>query len=277
MASLIKKRGADARPGVTRVRERGETFNLYSGEALEGIRRACAASSEVLARLCEACVPGVTTLELDRLAGELFRQTGGRSADFGYYGFPRQICISVNDEVVHGIGRADVIVRPGDVVSLDITGSYGGFIGDNARTVIAGGCGSPEAQRLVDTTRLSLEVGIAAARPGACVGDIGAAVQRVAEAAGFAVVRDMVGHGCGVAMHEGPQVPNYWTEGTLRLRPGMVLCVEPMVNAGTWRITIDRQDKWTVRTADGSLSAHFEHQILITENEAEILTWPRNA
>ena len=130
---------------------------------------------------------------------------------------------------------------------------------------------------LTDDDIAVLEAGIAAARPGACVGDIGAAVQRVAEAAGFAVVRDMVGHGCGIAMHEGPQVPNYWTEGTLRLRPGMVLCVEPMVNAGTWRITIDRQDKWTVRTADGSLSAHFEHQILITENEAEILTWPRNA
>lgn len=272
--SLIKKQQLPE--GMTTYQEgREKKLTLYSGPALAGVRAACHVSAEVLERLCGAVCPGMTTLELDTLAGEFMREAGGKSADLGYCGFPRQICISLNDEVVHGIGRRDVVIQAGDLVSLDVTVSYGGFIGDNARTVIAGGCGRPEDERLIAVTRDSLSAGIAAAHGGNCVGDIGVAVEQVVTAAGYSVVRDMVGHGCGYTMHEAPQVPNYRTSGTVRLRPGMVLCIEPMVNVGTWRIKIDRGDGWTVRTADGSKSAHFEHQILITENEAEVLTCPR--
>ena len=271
--SLIKKK--QMINGIEVVRDGRNRFNLYSGEALEGVRRACRASAEVLDRLCRAVVPGMSTLDIDNLAAQYMKDAGGSSADFGYCGFPRQICVSLNDEVVHGIGRDDVIVKPGDLVSLDVTVKHSGFIGDNARSVIAGGSGSPLAEELLAVTRESLEAGIRVARVGNRVGDIGAAVDAVVRKAGFSVVRDMVGHGCGKDMHEEPQVPNYWMDGTPKLRAGMVLCIEPMVNVGTWRITIDRKDKWTVRTADGSLSAHFEHQILITEKEAEILTWPK--
>lgn len=273
--SLVSKKKRIPIEGLTVVKDGRQELNLYSGPALEGVRRACMASAEVLERLCAAVIPGMTTLELDNLAGELFRETGGKSADLGYCGFPRQICISLNDTVVHGIGRADQVIQPGDLVSLDVTGNYGGWIGDNARTVIAGGVETELSRRLVEVTRSSLEAGIAAARAGNRVSDIGGAVEDVVKAAGFSVVRDMVGHGCGHEMHEDPQVPNYRTAGTPKLRPGMILAIEPMVNVGTWKIKIDRTDGWTVRTADGALSAHFEHQILITENDPEILTWPK--
>ena len=263
--------------GISHIREGHDNLTIYSGPALEGVRRACEVAAEVLQRTCEAVTPGMSTLDLDRLAGEFIHDAGGKSADLGYEGFPRQICISLNDVVVHGIGRADVIIQPGDLVSLDVTVSYQGYIGDNARSLIAGGVQAPEKQRLIDTTRASLDAGIAAARAGARVGDIGAAVENVVKAAGYSVVRDMVGHGCGRTMHEDPQVPNFRCGGTPKLHPGMVLAIEPMVNAGTWRVKIDRGDGWTVRTMDGSLSAHFEHQIVITENDPEILTWPKIA
>ena len=276
MSSLFKKNHASPE-GISHIREGRDNLTLYSGAALEGVRRACQVAALVLQRTCEAVTPGMSTLDLDRLAGEFIREAGGKSADLGYQGFPREICISLNDVVVHGIGRADVIIQPGDLVSLDVTVQYGGYIGDNARTLIAGGVEDAEKQRLIDTTRASLDAGIAAARGGGRVGDIGEAVESVVRKAGYSVVRDMVGHGCGKTMHEAPQVPNYRTGGTPKLYPGMVLAIERMVNAGSWRIKIDRGDGWTVRTLDGSLSAHFEHQILITEHEAEVLTWPKNA
>ena len=274
--SLFKKNHQSVE-GITHLRDGHENLTIYSGKALEGVRRACEVAALVLRRIKDAVTPGLSTLDLDRLAGEFIREAGGKSADFGYKGYPRQICISLNDVVVHGIGRSDVIIQPGDLVSLDITVNFEGYIGDNACTIIAGGVEDAEKQRLIDTTRASLEAGIAAARAGRRVGDIGAAVETVVTAAGYSVVRDMVGHGCGKTMHEAPQVPNYRCSGTPRLYPGMVLAIEPMVNVGTWRIKIDKEDGWTVRTLDGSLSAHFEHQILITDNDPEILTWQKIA
>lgn len=253
-------------------------INIYKGSDLEGVRGAAQASAYVLKRLCEAVTPGMSTLDLDRLAAEFIKETGGKSAFLNYHGYPAQICCSVNDVVVHGIGRADKVINPGDIVSLDVGVSVGGFTGDNARSVIAGGVSTPLKDKLLEATRSSLEAGIAAATPGNRVCDIGAAVEKVVKAAGFSVVRDMVGHGCGRKMHEDPQVPNYKLPGfSPELKPGMILAIEPMVNVGTWRITIDKEDGWTVRTADGSLSAHFEHQILITQKEPEVLTWPKNA
>ena len=253
-------------------------INIYKGSDLEGVRVAAQASAYVLKRLCEAVTPGMSTLDLDRLAAEFIKETGGKSAFLYYYGYPARICCSVNDVVVHGIGRADKVINPGDIVSLDVGVSVGGFTGDNARSVIAGGVSTPLKDKLLEATRSSLEAGIAAAVPGNRVCDIGAAVEKVVKAAGFSVVRDMVGHGCGRKMHEDPQVPNYKLPGfSPELKPGMILAIEPMVNVGTWRITIDKEDGWTVRTADGSPSAHFEHQILITQKEPEVLTWPKNA
>ena len=248
-------------------------INIYKGSDLEGVRAAAQASAYVLQRLCDAVTPGMSTLDLDRLAAEFIKETGGKSAFLNYHGYPAQICCSVNEVVVHGIGRADKVINPGDIVSLDVGVTVGGFTGDNARSVIAGGVSTPLKDKLLEATRSSLEAGIAAAVPGNRVCDIGAAVEKVVKAAGFSVVRDMVGHGCGRKMHEDPQVPNYKLPGfSPELKPGMILAIEPMVNVGTWRITIDKEDGWTVRTADGSLSAHFEHQILITQKEPEVLT-----
>ena len=248
-------------------------INIYKGSDLEGVRVAAQASAYVLQRLCDAVTPGMSTLDLDRLAAEFIKETGGKSAFLNYHGYPAQICCSVNEVVVHGIGRVDKVINPGDIVSLDVGVTVGGFTGDNARSVIAGGVSTPLKDKLLEATRSSLEAGIAAAVPGNRVCDIGAAVEKVVKAAGFSVVRDMVGHGCGRKMHEDPQVPNYKLPGfSPELKPGMILAIEPMVNVGTWRITIDKEDGWTVRTADGSLSAHFEHQILITQKEPEVLT-----
>ena len=248
-------------------------INIYKGSDLEGVRVAAQASAYVLQRLCDAVTPDMSTLDLDRLAAEFIKETGGKSAFLNYHGYPAQICCSVNEVVVHGIGRADKVINPGDIVSLDVGVTVGGFTGDNARSVIAGGVSTPLKDKLLEATRSSLAAGIAAAVPGNRVCDIGAAVEKVVKAAGFSVVRDMVGHGCGRKMHEDPQVPNYKLPGfSPELKPGMILAIEPMVNVGTWRITIDKEDGWTVRTADGSLSAHFEHQILITQKEPEVLT-----
>ncbi len=251
-------------------------IHLYSPAEAEGVRIAAQASATVLARLCEAVTPGMSTADLDMLAESFIRETGGKSAFLGYRGYPGHICVSLNDEVVHGIGRPDRIIAAGDLVSLDVGVTIGGYVGDNARTVCAGGQPGELAAHLMQTTADALQAGIDKARPGNCLNDIGATVERIVKAARFEVVRDMVGHGCGIQMHEPPEVPNYRVPGkSPALLPGMILAIEPMVNAGTWRITVDRKDGWTVRTADGSLSAHFEHQILITENDPEILTWPK--
>lgn len=225
----------------------------------------------VLDALVAAAVPGVTTLELDRFAESRTRELGAVPAFKGYLGYPASVCISVNEEVVHGIPSEKRVLRDGDVVGLDFGAVLGGFHGDAAETVLVGR-GSPEAERLVKATREALAVGIAVARSGGRVGDIGSAVQRSAEAAGYSVVREFVGHGIGRKLHEAPQVPNFGEPGTgAWLRPGLVLAIEPMVNAGLPGIRT-LEDGWTAVTEDGSLSAHFEQTVAITEEGPEILT-----
>jgi methionyl aminopeptidase len=225
----------------------------------------------VLDEVATAAVAGVSTAELDRLAEARTRELGAVPAFKGYLGYPASVCISVNDEVVHGIPSETRILRDGDLVGLDFGAILGGFHGDAASTVLVGR-GSPEAERLVAATRDALAAGIAAARPGGRLGDIGAAVQRSAEASGYSVVREFVGHGIGRKLHEPPQVPNFGEPGTgAWMRPGLVLAIEPMVNAGLPGVrTLD--DGWTAVTEDGSLSAHFEHTVDITEAGPEILT-----
>ncbi|QBS37011.1 type I methionyl aminopeptidase [Thermaerobacter sp. FW80] len=246
-------------------------IELKSPREIELMREAGRIVAAVLRELASALRPGITTADLDRLAERLIREAGAEPAFKGYQGFPASICTSINDEVVHGIPSPRRVIREGDVVSIDVGARYHGYHGDSAATFAVGAV-SAEARRLLEVTRRSLEAGIAAARPGHRVGDVGHAVQQVVEAAGFSVVRDYAGHGIGRAMHEDPQVPNYGQPGTgLRLRPGLVLAIEPMVNAGGPAVRTD-PDGWTVRTVDGSLSAHFEHTVLITEGEPEVLT-----
>jgi methionyl aminopeptidase len=245
---------------------------LRSAREIACLREAGRVVAAVLDALAAAVAPGVTTAELDGLAERLIRQAGGVPTFKGYRGFPASICVSVNDEVVHGIpGRRRL--QPGDIVSCDVGVTLGGYIGDGARTFALEPV-RPEVRRLLEVTEAALEAGIAAARPGARVGDISHAVQTVVEAAGFSVVRKYCGHGVGTSMHEEPQVPNYGSPGRgARLRPGMVLAIEPMVNAGGHDVRVD-PNGWTVRTVDGSWSAHFEHTVAITEDGAMVLTAP---
>jgi methionyl aminopeptidase len=236
-----------------------------------GIRAACRIAASVLEEIGAQVRPGVTTEELDLYAEERIRSRGARSAFLGYRGYPKQTCLSVNEEVVHGLAGARRL-QFGDIISVDVGVLFRGFVGDTACTFPVGGCG-PDVQRLLDVTRESLAKGIAAARGGKCVVDISRAVQETVEAAGLSVVREFVGHGVGTAVHEEPQVPNFVESGARspRLKPGMTIAIEPMVNAGRRDVRI-LNDGWTVVTADGKLSAHFEHTVLVTDGEPEILT-----
>ncbi|CAM3680251.1 type I methionyl aminopeptidase [Corallococcus sp. ZKHCc1 1396] len=226
---------------------------------------------EILDELEKAVAPGVSTWELDALAEQLIAKKGGRSAFKGYHGFPGVLCASVNQEVVHGIPNRKRRLVAGDLMKLDFGVVYRGYFGDSARTVPVGRV-TAEAQALVDATRQSLEKAIQAMQVGNRIGDIGHAVQSHVETRGFSVVRDFVGHGIGRKLHEPPQVPNYGQAGSgLKLRPGMVLAVEPMVNQGTADVEV-LEDEWTAVTVDGKLSAHFEHTILISERGPEVLT-----
>jgi len=234
------------------------------------MREAGAVAGTVLEDVARFIAPGLTTREVDRFGAARIKQLGGRSAFLGYRGYPCHLCISVNDEVVHGIA-GDRRLQFGDVVSLDVGVVYRGFIGDTARTVSVGGC-TPAAQKLIDVTEQSLYEGIAQAVSGNRVMDISRAVQACVEAHGYNVVREFVGHGVGRSMHEEPQVPNFVDgKASPRLRPGMTIAIEPMVNSGGAAVRV-LDDDWTVVTRDGSLSAHFEHTVLITEGAAEILT-----
>ncbi len=214
--------------------------------------------------------PGLSTADLDRLIRAAIEQEGAAPNFLGLYGFPASACISLNDEVIHGIpGRQ--IIREGDIVSVDVGAVKGGWHGDNAYTFPVGQI-APPVQKLLDVTQKALQIGIAAAMPGARVGDIGAAIQKYAEENGFSVVRQYVGHGIGQKLHEEPEVPNFGTPGRgARLAPGMTLAIEPMINAGTADV-YTAKNGWTVHTKDGAPSAHYEHTILITEKGAEILT-----
>lgn len=231
--------------------------------------RIVAVTLETLAR---AIKPGVATAELDIIAEREIRSRKGAPSFKGYRGFPASICVSINDEVVHGIPGKRV-VKEGDIVSLDVGAIFEGFQGDAALTVPVGKV-SAGAQALLDATCGALDAGIAAARDKARLGDVSAAIQLYVESRGFSIVREYVGHGIGRDMHEDPQVPNFGEPGTGPvLRKGMTLALEPMVNAGGWRTRVN-SNKWTVRTVDGSLSAHFEHTIAIGAGQAEILTKP---
>ncbi len=245
---------------------------LKSERDLEAMRPACTVAGSVLDDVASWVQPGMTTREIDDYAASRIKHYGGKSAFLGYRRYPCHICISVNEQVVHGLA-GERRVEFGDIVSLDVGVKYNGFIGDTARTVAVGGCGVA-AQRLMDVTEKSLHEGIAQAVPGNRVQDISRAIQNYVEGNGFSIVREFVGHGVGRSMHEEPQIPNFVDGKSLqKLRPGMTLAIEPMVNAGQPAVKI-LNDNWTVVTQDGSLSAHFEHTVLVTEGEPEILTWP---
>ncbi len=236
------------------------------------MRPACMVAATVLDEITAFIKPGLTTREVDEFAAKRIKQHGAKSAFLGYRKYPCQTCLSVNEEVVHGLA-GDRELHFGDIVSIDVGVVYKGFVGDTARTVAVGGCGVA-AQRLMDVTERALYEGIAAAVPGNRVTDISRAVQTYVENNEFSVVREFVGHGVGRSMHEEPQVPNFVDpKCNQKLRPGMTLAIEPMVNAGQAGVKI-LKDGWTVVTQDGLLSAHFEHTVLITEGEPEILTCP---
>ncbi|MDQ7030218.1 MAG: type I methionyl aminopeptidase [Ardenticatenia bacterium] len=245
---------------------------LKSRREIELMRQAGRLVAQAHQLVRELLRPGVTTAEIDQHVETFIRAHKAVPSFKGYRGFPASTCISINEELVHGIpGRRRL--RAGDIVSVDIGVIYRGYHGDSAWTYAVGDI-SPEARRLLQTTETALMAGIAQARAGKRLGDVGHAIQQVVEAAGFSVIREYVGHGIGREMHEPPQVPNYGESGKgLLLRPGMTLAIEPMVSMGTWETRV-LHDQWTVVSADGSLTAHFEHTVAITDNGADILTLP---
>jgi methionyl aminopeptidase len=245
---------------------------LKSTNEIERMRRAGRVVREVLELVRSLVKPGATTLDLERAAEARLAELGAKPAFKGYHGFPCVLCTSVNSEVVHGIPSAKRVLKEGDIVSVDCGAVLDGYYGDAAITVPVGEKIDPKTARLVEVTEKSLHSAIAAVKPGATLGDVGAAVQRVVEAEGFSVVRDFVGHGIGVHMHEDPQVPNFGEPGRgMKLKPGMVLAIEPMVNAGKADVQV-LGDGWTAVTGDGSMSAHFEHTVAVTATGARVLT-----
>lgn len=244
---------------------------IKSPREIELMRKVCHLAAETLLVVGDQIRPGMTTLEVDRIVHEHTLSQGARPAPLHYKGFPKSVCTSVNDVVCHGIPDATVL-RNGDIVNVDVTHVYEGFHGDTSATFYVG-TPSPQARHVTEVARKSLEVGIAEVREGARLGDIGAAIQEYVEAQGCSVVRDFVGHGIGRKFHDAPQVKHYGKRGTgERVRAGMTFTIEPMVNLGGWEVEVDQGDKWTVRTADGSLSAQFEHTVLVTRTGVEVLT-----
>ena len=247
-------------------------ISIKNKRELQAMKEACVISARALKLAGEAVQPGVTTAEIDREVRRYIESQGAKPSFLGYGGFSGSACISINNEVIHGIPGKRVI-KAGDIVSVDVGAFYNGFHGDNAATFAAGEV-SPEAKALMDATRESLYEGIKAARAGNRVGDIGAAVQRYVEVHGYSVVRQFVGHGVGANLHEDPSVPNYGTPGRgVRLLPGMTIAIEPMVNQGRHEVQVQK-DGWTTVTRDGKLSAHFEHTVAITPDGPVILTKP---
>lgn len=244
---------------------------LKTSRELELMREACKISAQALEVAGQAVKPGISTWEIDKIAYDFIKKQGAEPNFLGLYGFPGTACISINDEVIHGIPSKNRILKEGDIVSIDLGAKIHGFNGDNAATFAVGTI-SAEAQRLLDTTRESLYEGIKAAVAGGRVGDIGHAVQEYCESRGFGVVREYEGHGVGAKLHEDPGVPNFGTAGRgIRLLPGMTIAIEPMITEGTYKIK-QLPDGWTVKTADGKLAAHFEHTVAITDNGPVILT-----
>ena len=248
-------------------------MTITNQRELDAMRAAGRVAGTVLDEVAMFIRPGVTTREIDEYATACIARRGARSAFLGYKKYPCHICISVNHEVVHGLAGPRR-VQFGDLISLDVGVRHNGYIGDTARTVAVGGC-DLLAQKLIDVTEKALYEGISQALAGNRVADVSRAIQSFVESNGFSVVREFVGHGVGRSVHEDPQVPNFVEPGKAspKLRPGMAIAIEPMVNAGTAAVKV-LSDKWTVVTVDGHPSAHFEHTVMITESEPEILTWP---
>ncbi|MCH7576210.1 MAG: type I methionyl aminopeptidase [Chloroflexi bacterium] len=245
---------------------------LKSRDEIAIMREAGRINAEVLQMLVDCLRPGLVEKELDEIVRKEFKKRSVIPAFLGYQGYPATVCVSINEEIVHGI-PGDREMVDGDIVSIDLGCVHKGFVADSAVTVAVGNV-SPEGRRLIEVTRESLNRGIEAARAGVRLGYIGAAIQAYAEGEGFSVVREYVGHGVGRQMHEDPQVPNYGNpDSGPVLKEGMVIAIEPMVNVGDWHTKRD-SDNWTVQTLDGSLSAHFEHTIAIRDGEAEVLTLP---
>ncbi len=252
---------------------------IKNPEAIRRMREACAIAATILARLKAQVRPGITTYDLDQIGRDLISSFGARSAPYGYkHGsgrpYPAYTCLSVNEEVVHGIGSLKRILRDGDIISVDVTVEYNGYIGDNAVTVPVGTI-APRVAELLQVTEAALHLGIKQATVGNRIGDISHAVQTYVEAHGFSIVREMVGHGVGQRMHEEPQIPNFGRKNSgEKIKPGMTLAIEPMVNLGGHAVRT-LSDGWTIVTADGKPSAHFEHTVLTTDSGPEILTIPQ--
>ncbi|GAB4212796.1 MAG: type I methionyl aminopeptidase [Synechococcales cyanobacterium] len=248
-----------------------EAIELMSARELAKMRRACQLAAQLLDHLAPMVQPGISTLELDREAERWTQAHGAKSAPLGYHGFPRSICTSVNEVVCHGIPNKKQILKDGDIINIDVTPIVDGYYGDTSKTFCVGSP-SAEAKRLVDVTEECLWRGIAQVKPGQTIGDIGHAIQSYAEALGYGVVRNFVGHGVGKVFHTAPQVPHYGEPGTgLKLRPGMVFTIEPMINQGTWEVEV-LADGWTAVTLDRRWSAQFEHTVAVTEDGVDVLT-----
>ena len=246
---------------------------LKTSRELALMREACRISAGALQVAGEAVRPGISTWEIDKIAYDYIKSQGAEPNFLNLYGFPATACISINDEVIHGIPSKKRILKSGDIVSIDLGAKIGGYNGDNAATFACGEI-SEEAKRLMDTTRESLYEAIKMAVPGGKIGDIASAVQTYCESRGYSVVREYTGHGIGKELHEDPSVPNYGTAGRgVRLLPGMTIAIEPMINQGTAKIKV-LPDGWTVKTQDTKLSAHFEHTVAITKDGPVILTRP---
>lgn len=255
------------------LEERKMKIYLKTPDEIRKMREANLVVAAVLDAVEAAAKPGVSTWELNEVAAREIERHRVKSAFLGYHGYPAVLCTSVNEVVVHGIPRKDVVLKEGDIVGIDFGCFKDGYCGDSARTIAIGKV-SPEAQKLMDVTRRALELAIEKCVPGNRLQDLGWAVQEHVEAHGFSVVRSFVGHGIGKAMHEDPPVPNFGPPGRgLRLKPGLVLAIEPMVNAGTHEVEV-LADKWTAVTKDRKLSAHFEHSVAITENGPFVLSRP---
>ncbi|MDR1280866.1 MAG: type I methionyl aminopeptidase [Opitutaceae bacterium] len=253
---------------------------LKNKEEIIRMREACAVAATVLEELKLLVRPGITTYDLDQTARESMARLGAKSACYGYQShgqrpFPAWTCLSVNEEVVHGIGSLKRVLRDGDIIALDVCIFYNGYVGDNACTMPVGVI-SPRVEKLLRITQEARAIGIAKARVGNRIGDISHAIQTYVQANGFSVVREMVGHGVGTELHEEPQIPNFGRKGSgEKIRPGMTLAIEPMVNMGGHKIKT-LGDGWTTVTADGLPSAHYEHTVLTTDAGPEILTIPRS-
>jgi len=248
------------------------TTRVKTAAEIAAMRESGRRLAAVLKAVTSQIRPGMSTLDLSKLADKELTKLGGKPAFRGYEGFPESLCVSVNDEVIHGIPQADHIIKEGDIVSCDFGVDYQGMITDAAVSVIVGQPREAKDIELVNVTKKALQKGIEAVRPGATIGDIGAAIQRVLEGSNLGIIREFVGHGVGHELHEEPGIPNYGQKGTgFRLETGMTIALEPMATVGDYQVYI-MDDGWTVKTRDGSRAAHFEHTILVTDDSAEVLT-----